>query len=253
LQNIPIRTERGKEIRKVFIADKGNLILSADYSHIELRILAHFARDEILIRAFNEDKDIHAQTAKHLFNIPEGKITQEDRRKAKAVNFGIIYGISPYGLAQNIGSDEETAKQIIGAYFSAHSQVKKFIDEILASAKEKGYVQTLSGRKRKIENINSDNKTLRLQAEREAINTPIQGTAAEVIKLAMVNIHRKLKEADLKTKMLLQIHDELLFEVPKNEEEQVKQIVEDYMENAIKLSVPLKVAVNTGENWLEAH
>ena len=253
LQNIPIRTERGKEIRKVFIAEKGNLILSADYSQIELRIMAHFSQDEILIRAFKEDKDIHTETAKYLFNIPENKITQEDRRKAKAVNFGIIYGISPYGLAQSIGSDEMTAKNIIDTYFSTHMQVKKFIDGTLANAREKGHVNTLMGRKREIKNINSDNQTLRLQAEREAINTPIQGTAAEVIKLAMLKIYRKLKEKNLKTKMLLQIHDELLFEVPENEIEITKAIVKDCMENAVSLNIPIKVAIKSGENWFEAH
>jgi len=253
LQNIPIRTEKAKEIRKVFTAEKGNFILSADYSQIELRIMAHFSQDKILIRAFNEGKDIHTETAKYLFNIPENKITSHERRKAKAVNFGIIYGISPYGLAQSIGSDEETAKNIIDTYFSTHVQVKQFIDKILADAKGKGFVKTLFGRKREVKNINSDNKTLRLQAEREAINTPIQGTAAEVIKLAMLKIHRKLKEENLKTKMLLQIHDELLFEVPKSEIEQVEKIAKGCMENAVNLSIPLKVAVNIGENWLEAH
>jgi DNA polymerase-1 len=253
LQNIPIRGERAKEIRKAFIAEKGNLLLSADYSQIELRIMAHFSQDEILKRTFGEDKDIHTQTAIHLFNIPEDEITQDDRRKAKAVNFGIIYGISPYGLAQGIGTDENTAKTIIDTYFSTHSQVKKFIDETLISAREKGYVATLMGRKREIKDINSDNTGLRNQAEREAINTPIQGTAAEVIKFAMINIHRKLKEENLNTRMLLQIHDELLFEVPEKELETVRTIVKDCMENAVSLNIPLKIAINIGENWLEAH
>ncbi len=253
LQNIPIRTERAKEIRKAFIAEKGKFLLSADYSQIELRIMAHFSQDENLIRAFKEDKDIHTETAIRLFDIPENKITQEDRRKAKAVNFGIIYGISPYGLAQNIGSDEFAAKTIIDTYFSTHTGVKKLIDEILSSAKEKGHVTTLFGRKREIKDINSDNKTLRLQAEREAINTPIQGTAAEVIKIAMLKIHRKLKEEKLNTKMLLQIHDELLFEVPENEIQIAQTIIKDCMENAVSLNVPIKVAINIGENWFEAH
>ncbi len=179
--------------------------------------MAHFSEDELLTGAFLEDKDIHTETAIRLFNIPENKVTEDDRRKAKAVNFGIIYGISPYGLAQNIGVEEEKAKNIIETYFSTHPRVKKFIDEILVNAKEKGYVTTLMGRKRTIPNINSDNFSLRSQAEREAINTPIQGTAAEVIKIAMINIHRRLKEKKLNTRMLLQIHDELLFEVPKEE------------------------------------
>ncbi len=253
LQNIPIRTERGKEIRKVFIAEKGSLILSADYSQIELRIMAHFSQDEILIRAFKEDRDIHTETAKYLFNIPENKITQEERRKAKAVNFGIIYGISPYGLAQSIGSDETAAKNIIDTYFSTHTGVKKFINETLANAREKGYVTTLMGRKREIKNINSDNQTLRLQAEREAINTPIQGTAAEVIKLAMLKIYRKLKEENLNAKMLLQIHDELLLEIPEKELDITATIVKECMENAVNLNIPLKVAVKNGENWFEAH
>ncbi|MDD5455104.1 MAG: DNA polymerase I [Candidatus Ratteibacteria bacterium] len=263
LQNIPIRAERAKEIRKAFIAEKGKVLLSADYSQIELRIMAHFSKDELLTKAFLDEKDIHTETAIHLFNIPENKIThhggisyvvsQDDRRKAKAVNFGIIYGISPYGLAQNIGSDEQTAKTIIDTYFSSHRGVKKLIDEILTSTKEKGYVTTLTGRKREIKNINSDNKTLRLQAEREAINTPIQGTAAEVIKLAMLDIHRKLKKKALNTKMLLQIHDELLFEVPEKEVGIVSETVKECMENAIHLNIPLKVTINTGENWFEAH
>lgn len=253
LQNIPIRGKTAKEIRKAFIGREGNVLLSADYSQVELRIMAHLSGDELLMRTFAEGKDIHTETAMHLFNIPVNKITQDDRRKAKAVNFGIIYGISPYGLAQSMGTDEKTAADIINNYFSTHIQVKKFIDKTLKDARETGFVTTLLGRKREIKNINSDNKTLRLQAEREAINTPVQGTAAEVIKLAMLKIHRKLKEENLGTKMLLQIHDELLFEVPKNEIEQVKKIIKDSMENAIKLNIPLKVAVNIGENWLEAH
>lgn len=253
LQNIPVRGERGKDLRKVFIAEEGNLLLSADYSQIELRIMAHFSGDELLTRAFQEDKDIHTETASILFNIPENKVTQDDRRKAKAVNFGIIYGISPYGLAQNIGVEEREARKIIENYFSTHHRVRKFIDELLVSAREKGYVNTLMGRKRWIPNIKSDNYNLRSQAEREAINTPIQGTAAEVIKIAMINIHRRLKEKKLNTKMLLQIHDELLLEVPPEEIETSTGIVKECMENAVRLNIPLKVSINTGKSWFEAH
>jgi DNA polymerase-1 len=253
LQNIPIRGERGKDLRKAFVADKGNFLLSADYSQVELRIMAHFSQDDLLIRAFKEEKDIHKETAIHLFKIPEGKVTEDDRRKAKVVNFGIIYGISPFGLAKSMEIENDKAGEIIKNYFSTHPNVKKFIDGILEDTRKKGYVSTLIGRRRKIFNINSDNVALRSQAEREAINTPIQGTAAEVIKTAMINIHKSLKENNLKTKMLLQIHDELLFEVPKKEVDKVTKIVKDCMEKAVDLNIPLKVSINTGKNWFEAH
>jgi DNA polymerase-1 len=253
LQNIPIRGERGKDLRKAFIADKGNLLLSADYSQVELRIMAHFSKDELLTRAFQKENDIHKDTAIHLFNVPEDRITEDDRRKAKTVNFGIIYGISPFGLAKGMGIETDKAKEIIDNYFSTHPNVKKFIDSVLEYTRKKGYVRTLMGRKRKIFNINSDNNALRLQAEREAVNTPIQGTAAEVIKTAMINIQESFKENNLKTKMLLQIHDELLFEVPEKEADKVAKIVKDCMEEAVKLNIPLKVSIGKGENWLEAH
>ena len=253
LQNIPIRGTRGKNLRKAFIAEKGHVLCSADYSQMELRIMAHFSKDELLIRAFKEEKDIHKDTAMHLFNIPEEEVSEDDRRKAKAINFGIIYGISSYGLAQGMGIKREKAAEIIRNYFSTHPGVKKFIDDTLEDTRRKGFVATLMGRKRKITNINSENATLRFQAERETINTPIQGTAAEVIKIAMIKINDRFKESQLKTRMLLQIHDELLFEVGEKEIEVVTGIVKECMENAVNLNIPLKISTGIGKNWLEAH
>lgn len=253
LQNIPIRGEWGTKMREVFIAEKGNLLISADYSQIELRILAHISCDKGLIDAFNMDIDIHTKTASELFKTPKESVTEEMRRIAKTVNFGVVYGISPFGLSESLNITPKEAATYIEQYFKKHEGVKTYIDNTIKMAKEKGYVKTLMGRKRPIPEINSHNANIRQQAERFAINTPIQGTAADLIKIAMINIWKKLKEKNLKTRIILQIHDELLFEVPEIELETAKELIKHEMENAISLAVPLKIDIGWGKNWAEAH
>ncbi|WP_333656329.1 DNA polymerase I [Dissulfurispira sp.] len=253
LQNIPIRGEWGTKIREVFIADKGCILISADYSQVELRILAHISGDEGLIDAFNRDIDIHTRTAAELFNIPKESVTEEMRRIAKTVNFGVVYGISPFGLSEALNITPKEAATYIEQYFKKHEGVKNYMDDAVKMARENGYVKTLMGRKRPIPEINSHNTNIRQQAERLAINTPIQGTAADLIKIAMINIWQRLKERDLKTRMILQIHDELLFEVPETELETAKKLITHEMENALSLSVPLKVDMGWGKNWAKAH
>ena len=253
LQNIPIRGEWGKKIRAAFIADKGNLLLSSDYSQIELRVFAHLSQDERLIEIFNNDGDVHTGTACELFGVPPEKVSDEMRRSAKTVNFGIVYGISPYGLSQQLGIPPDEAKYYIDTYFARHHGVKDYIDRLIKEAAEKGYVATLLDRKRAIPELKSTNKNLKQLGERLATNTPIQGSAADIIKVSMINIWKRLGKENLEAKMLLQVHDELLFEVPEKEKDTVEQMVREEMESAVKLRVPLKVDIGIGENWAEAH
>ena len=253
LQNIPIRGEWGKRIREAFIADEGHLLLSSDYSQIELRVLAHLSQDEGFIEIFKNDGDIHTRTACELFGITPENVTSEMRRRAKTVNFGIVYGISPYGLSQQLGIHPEEAKFYIDTYFMRHSGVKNYIDTKISEASETGYVSTIFQRKRAIPELKNTNKNIRQLGERLAMNTPIQGSAADIIKIAMINIWRRLKKEGLRTKMLLQVHDELLLEVPIEEKDKVKILVKEEMEQAVELLVPIKVDIGVGKNWSEAH
>lgn len=253
LQNIPIRGELGKRIREAFIAEKGNALLSADYSQIELRILAHLAQDEILVGAFKGGEDIHTRTATEIFGLPPESITPDMRRQAKTVNFGIIYGISPYGLSVELRIPFEKAKELIERYFERHKGVKDFIERNLKEAEEKGYVKTILCRQRHIPELMSQNSNVRQLGERLAINTPIQGSAADLIKLAMVNISKRFHGMNSNARMILQIHDELVFESPEEEIEQIKKVVKEEMEGVIEFSVPIKVDIGVGKNWSEAH
>ena len=253
LQNIPIRTELGKRIREAFIAEPGNVILSADYSQIELRVMAHMSEDPILIESFKRGEDIHSRTAAEVFGIMPGLVTSEMRRMAKVVNFGIIYGMSPFGLSKDLGISQRDAKRYIDAYFEHYKGVSDFIDKTLQEAKGNGYVRTLLGRKRPIPELSSKEAAVRQFGERTAVNTPIQGTAADIIKLAMVNIFNRIRKDNLKSLMTLQVHDELVFEVPERELETMKKLVREEMEGVIALKVPLKVDIGIGKNWSEAH
>lgn len=253
LQNIPIRMEEGRRIRQIFIPEEGNLILSADYSQVELRVLAHLSQDPALLRAFREDRDIHTQTAMDIFSVSENDVTSLMRRQAKAVNFGIVYGISDYGLAQNLNISRKEAQKIIDRYFETYQQVKSFMDETIQQAKEKGYVTTLLGRRRYLPDIRSRNYNLRSFAERTAMNTPIQGTAADLIKMAMVRVDERMQREQYKSRMLLQVHDELIFEVLEDEIEGMKNLVREEMEHALPgLSLRLQVDIHVGHNWYEA-
>lgn len=254
LQNIPIRTPRGREIRKAFVPQEGFKILSADYSQVELRVIASIAKDEAMIEAFNNKEDIHSRTAKEVFSLESlDEVTADHRRKAKEVNFGIPYGVSAYGLASRLGIGNSEGKEMIESYFNRFPNVLEYINDTKEFAKEHGYVQTLMGRRRYIPDINSGNWTKRGFAERVAINMPIQGTAAEVIKLAMIHIHNFLKSENLKSRMLLQVHDELVFEVHEDELQAVPAKVKELMEGAFPMDVPLEVEMGIGENWLQAH
>lgn len=256
LQNIPIRTERGREIRKAFICrGADHCIVSADYSQIELRIVAAISGDENMIQAFKDNKDIHTATAAKVYGVEESAVTKDMRRAAKAVNFGIIYGQSAFGLAENIGVSRTEAKTIIDNYFTQYPAIKQYMDRSINFAKEHGYVETVMGRKRWLKDIYSANFTVRGYAERNAINMPIQGTAADMIKLAMITIHRELKAQQLRTKMILQVHDELVFDVPNDEVDAARILIKTGMENAMKLphDVPVNVETGVGINWLEAH
>ena len=253
LQNLPIRTERGKLIREAVIPDEGCLFLSADYSQIELRLLAHMSRDEHLLQAFRSGQDIHAATAARIFHEPIENVTKEQRRKAKTANFGIIYGISAFGLSQQLDCLRAEAKQLIDDYFRAFPGVISYIEHQKEIARQKGYAETLFGRKRYLPDILSNNATVRSFAERNAVNAPIQGTAADIIKIAMVAIHRRLKEDNLKAQMIMQVHDELNFNVPEAEVDKVRRIVVTEMQNAVHLSIPLIADCGVGKNWLEAH
>jgi DNA polymerase-1 len=253
LQNIPIRTDVGREIRQAFIAERGSSLLSADYSQIELRVLAHMSGDPALIKTFQDNEDVHTRTASEIFGLTTDEITPEMRRKAKAVNFGLIYGISAFGLAQDIGVSNTEAKRYIDNYFARYPKVREFIDRTIQEAKTKGYVSTLFGRRRFIPELASSSVAVRNFGERMAINTPIQGTAADLIKLAMINIQKRLAREHLGSKMILQVHDELVFEVPDREIDKLKVLVKDEMEGVLTLSIPIRVDMGVGKNWDEAH
>ena len=254
LQNIPIRTERGKEIRKAFVpSTPDGVLISADYSQIELRIMAHLSGDGHLIEAFREGRDVHSITAAKIFGISNDEVTPEQRRIAKTANFGIIYGISAFGLSQRLKIPRAEAKKIIDDYFANFPAVASYIENTIRTVQEKGYAETLFGRRRYLPDINSRNSTVRSLAERNAVNAPIQGTAADIIKKAMINVDARMKEAGIRSRMVLQIHDELMFDAIPSEVETLKKIIVDEMENVIQLSIPLTVECNYGKNWLEAH
>ena len=253
LQNLPIRSERGRFIREAVIPDEGCLFLSADYSQIELRLMAHFSQDEHMLAAFRSGQDIHAATAAKIYGLPIDQVTKDQRRKAKTANFGIIYGISAFGLAQQLDCGRSEAKQLIDDYFAAFPRVISYIESQKELARQKGYAETLFGRKRYLPDIHSQNATVRSFAERNAVNAPIQGTAADIIKMAMVSIHRRLKEENLQAQMIMQVHDELNFNVPVTEVDRVREIVVSEMQNAVHLSIPLIAECGVGENWLVAH
>ena len=252
LQNIPIRTEYGKLIRKAFVPSKDCIILSGDYSQIELRLLAHIAKVPSLIDAFKDGKDIHTKTACDIFKIEEQEVTKEQRRIAKAVNFGIIYGISSFGLSTNLNITNKQAQIFIDDYLKTYPGIKEYMDESIKKAYEQGYSKTLFNRKRNIDELKNTNYMIRQSGERMALNTPIQGTSADIIKKAMVEINKEFKKNNIKSKMILQIHDELVFDCYKEEKEKVINIITDIMENVSKLLVPLKIEVSYGNNWYEA-
>ena len=254
MQNIPIREERGREIRKAFVpSDEKHILLAADYSQIELRLMAHMSGDEAMIEAFRNSEDIHAATAAKIHGLKQDEVTREMRSQAKTANFGIIYGISAFGLSQRLNISREEAKKLIDGYFSTYPGVKTYMDNNIHMAREKGFVETIMGRRRTLTDINSRNAIVRGMAERNAINAPIQGSAADIIKLAMINILKRFEKERFLSKLVLQVHDELVFDVLKSELETVKKIAREEMENAVLLTVPLTVDLGTGENWLEAH
>ncbi len=252
LQNIPTRTELGKKVRKVFKPGEGKVFLDSDYSQVELRVLAHMADDKTMIDAFNSGEDIHTVTASQVFNVPIEDVSKQLRSRAKAVNFGIVYGISDFGLAEQIDIKRNEAKQYIEQYLETYSGIKQYMSEIVEEAKRKGYVKTLYGRRRYIPELNSKNYMIRQFGSRAAMNTPIQGTAADIMKIAMIKVYNELKKRNLKSKIILQIHDELLVETVLEEKEEVRQILEECMESAAKLKIPLKVEVEEGKNWYQA-
>jgi DNA polymerase-1 len=251
LQNIPVRTELGRDIRNAFIAEEGNIFLSADYSQIELRILAHLSQDKDLGEAFLEGKDIHAFTAAQLFNVDLNLVSEEMRRIAKTINFGIIYGMSSYGLATNLRISREEAAQYIDSYFQRYHRVKEYIDEQIIIARKKKYVTTMLNRRRYLEGIDSSNRSIREFYERTAINTPIQGTAADLIKMAMVGISNRMERLNLSSGLIIQIHDELIFEIPESELAERQAIIKEIMENCLPLDIPLKVNFKSGNHWGE--
>ncbi len=253
LQNIPVRDERGREIRKAFVPEEGNIFLSADYSQIELRLIAHLSRDHNMISDFLSGNDIHAATAAKIFGVDIKDVTREMRSRAKTANFGIIYGISSFGLSERLTIGRKEAKDLIDGYFTSYPGVKRYMDESIKRARAQGYVTTMFGRRRYLRDILSRNQVVRGNAERNAINAPLQGSAADIIKIAMVRIHEKMKAEKLESKMILQVHDELIFEVVPPELEKLKELVIYEMTNAVKLDIPLKVDWGTGKNWMEAH
>ena len=254
LQNIPIRTERGQQVRKAFIPrDENHVLLAADYSQIELRIIAALSKDPAMLEAFQKGEDIHATTAAKVFGVPLEEVSREQRSNAKTVNFGIVYGVSAFGLSQQTNLNRTEAKELIEAYYATYPQLKNYMSEQVDFARENGYVTTVLGRRRYLKDINSQNAVVRGAAERNAVNAPIQGSAADIIKIAMINIHRRMEKENWQSKMLLQVHDELVFDVPKSEVETLSAMVKEEMENAFSLEVPLLVEVGIGENWLEAH
>jgi DNA polymerase-1 len=254
LQNIPIRTERGREVRKAFIPrDENHTLLAADYSQIELRIIAALSEEETMMQAFRSGEDIHASTAAKVFNVPLEEVTREQRSNAKTVNFGIIYGVSAFGLSNQTDLSRAEAKELIDTYYKTYPKLRNYMSEQVDFARDNGYVKTVLDRRRYLKNINSGNAIVRGAAERNAVNAPIQGSAADIIKIAMINIYEKLENSDYKTKMLLQVHDELVFDVPNNEVDAMKTLIKTEMESAFKMAVPLDVEVGLGHNWLEAH
>ena len=253
LQNIPIRAEEGNRIRQAFIPEEGWSIVSADYSQIELRILAHLAQDETLIKAFQNDEDIHARTASEIFGVPMERVTPAMRREAKVINFGIVYGMSAYGLSQQLGTEPKIAQAYIDEYFKKYSGVQTYIEKSLEEARQKGYVITLLNRRRYLPDIHSPTVAIRQATERMAINSPLQGTAADIIKVAMIHIQNRIEGLGLSTKMIMQVHDELVFEVPEEERPNVIPMIQNEMENVMELLVPLKVSVHSGKNWAEVH
>ena len=253
LQNIPVREAQGKEVRKAFIPYPGQLFFSADYSQIELRIMAHLSKDENLIEAFLHGNDIHAATAAKIFKKPLSEVTSDERRKAKTANFGIIYGISAFGLAERLGVSRTEAKQLIDEYFVTYPGVKSYMEKSIEMARERGYTETIFHRRCQLPDINSNNSVVRGYAERNAINAPIQGSAADIIKIAMIRVSRRMKEEGLKSKMILQVHDELNFSVLPEEKEKLQSLVIEEMQGAASLSVPLIADCGWGTNWLEAH
>ena len=253
LQNIPIRGEDGKEIRKAFVPEPGCQFFSADYSQIELRVMAHLSGDENMIRVFSEGKDLHAATAATIYKKPIEEVSRDERTKSKRANFGIIYGITIFGLAERLDISRDEARQLIDGFFETFPKVKDYMERAKEEARKKGYVETLFGRRRYLPDINSGNATVRGFAERNAINAPIQGTAADIIKVAMIRIHDRFQREGLRSKMILQVHDELNFTVYPEEKDRVGEIVLQEMQNALPLSVPLVADSGWGDNWLEAH
>ncbi len=252
LQNIPVRLELGREFRKVFIPKEGCVFVDADYSQIELRVLAHMADDSTLINAFKEGQDIHRLTASQVFNTPFDEVTTKQRSNAKAVNFGIIYGMGAFSLSRDLGITKKMAEDYINGYFAKYPNIKKYMDTTVENAAKDGYVRTIFGRRRPVPEINSGNFVRRAFGERVAMNMPIQGSAADIIKIAMINVHKALKERNLKSRLILQVHDELLIEADENEVAQVKEILKNEMENAASLKVPMDVDVHIGKSWFEA-
>ena len=253
LQNIPVRTERGRDIRKAFVPSEGNVLMAADYSQIELRIVAHVCQDERMIETFRNNEDIHATMAAHIYGVEKEEVTADMRRAAKTVNFGILYGISAFGLADRLQIPQSEAKQLITDYFRSFPKISDYLNDTLDFAREHEYVETLMGRRRNIRDINAKNGILRAAAERNAINAPIQGTAADLIKIAMIRIYNILEEKKMRSKMILQVHDELVFDTCPDELETLTEIVQQEMSGAMQLSVPLDVNISSGKNWLEAH
>ena len=254
IQNIPIRTEKGREIRKAFIArDENHVLMAADYSQIELRVIAALSGDKNMIAAFKEGLDIHAATAAKVYNVAIEDVTREQRSNAKAVNFGIIYGQSAFGLSQNLGISRTEAKEIIDSYFDQYATIKSYMDAAVAKARELGYVETIMKRRRYLSDINSSNAIVRGFAERNAINAPIQGSAADIIKLAMIKVFNRMNQEGLRSKMLLQVHDELVFDVHNDEVDIMRKLVKEEMEGAVELVVPMQVEMEFAKNWLEAH
>ena len=254
LQNIPIRTDRGQQVRKAFIPrDDNHVLLAADYSQIELRIIAALSQDPAMVEAFKKGEDIHAATASNVFGVAIDDVSREQRANAKTVNFGIVYGVSAFGLSQQTNLNRSEAKELIDAYYLTYPKLKAYMNEQIDFARENGFVETVLGRRRYLKDINAQNAVVRGAAERNAVNAPIQGSAADIIKLAMINIHHRLKNESWKSKMLLQVHDELVFDVPNAEVEDLTTMVKEEMENAYSLDVPLVVDVGIGKNWLEAH
>ncbi len=251
LQNIPTRFELGKRVRKVFKPEDGKVYIDADYSQIELRVLAHISEDEHMINAFNNNEDIHKQAASKVFKTPLDEVTKEQRSNAKAVNFGIVYGISDFGLGEQLGISRKKAKEYIDEYLNEYPGIKNFMDNIIEKAKEEGYVETLFNRRRYIPELNSKNYMVRQFGKRVAMNTPIQGTAADIMKIAMIDVNKEIKKRKLKSKIVLQVHDEMMIEAVKEEKEDIKEILENCMQNAIDLKVPLLAEISEADNWYE--